>query len=338
MRATASTIFAIAGLTAATASADSLRLSSPVYTLTFGVDAPTPGFDPIDAEHIDFNAVYQSGGTFVPTYEPIGGLPAGTPANNSLIVNANSQINVPSGGFPSSFDFIGATPGESIWLIPQAAPSPFDRLWFGLGNEEVSPEARQELVSWSPNDPRLSPIELPWIEFRLRDVRAPSSAGEFSAYQSAGGNLTNWMATTNGIGDEDAIWVQEGAHGHYNFAFTEQGVWEIDLQVFTETNLERLAGDADLDGDVDLADFGRLRAGFGTFTDWSQGDFDGDGTVTLADFGLLRANFGQPSQIAALDAWYATVVPEPSAAAFAAGFLLLARRRRRDTAPVFRRH
>ncbi|MEM7806978.1 MAG: hypothetical protein AAF561_02570, partial [Planctomycetota bacterium] len=53
-----------------------------------------------------------------------------------------------------------------------------------------------------------------------------------------------------------------------------------------------VAGDADLDRDVDLADFGRLRAGFGSGSLWAEGDFNYDGTVNLADFGLLRANFG----------------------------------------------
>ncbi len=329
---------ALAATCVASASADPLRISSPVYTLTFGVEAETPGLTPIDAAHIDFNAVYQAGGTFEPVFEPIGGLPAGSPDLNSLVVNANTRIDVPTGGFGSSFDFIGATPGEAIWLLPQASPSPFDRLWLGLGNDEVSPAAEQELVDWNPNDPRVTSTLLPWMEFRLRDVRAPSADGDFSAYQAAGGSITPWMTTSNGIGPDDVVWVPEGGHSHFNFAFTEQGVWEVDLQVFTVADLDRLPGDANFDGIVNLADFGRLRAGFGEFNDWFNGDFTGDGIVNLADFGILRANFGQTAQLQVLDAWYATVIPEPSAATFAAGLLLLARRGRRDTASVFRRH
>ncbi|MEM1011807.1 MAG: hypothetical protein AAGI46_06255, partial [Planctomycetota bacterium] len=42
-------------------------------------------------------------------------------------------------------------------------------------------------------------------------------------------------------------------------------------------------GDADLDGDVDLADFGILRAGFGEAGTWVDADFDQDGDVDLAD-------------------------------------------------------
>ncbi|MEM1013263.1 MAG: Ig-like domain-containing protein, partial [Planctomycetota bacterium] len=55
-----------------------------------------------------------------------------------------------------------------------------------------------------------------------------------------------------------------------------------------------LSGDANRDRTVDLADFGILRANFGTSspTRFSEGDFNYDGTVDLADFGILRASFG----------------------------------------------
>ncbi|MEM1011481.1 MAG: PEP-CTERM sorting domain-containing protein [Planctomycetota bacterium] len=94
----------------------------------------------------------------------------------------------------------------------------------------------------------------------------------------------------------------------------------------------RLPGDANGDGTVDLADFGILRANFGADdTIFASGDFNADNTVDLADFGILRANFGSSAaaDIAAMDAWYATVVPEPTslAAVGLAGALILRRRR-----------
>jgi hypothetical protein len=53
-------------------------------------------------------------------------------------------------------------------------------------------------------------------------------------------------------------------------------------------------GDADLSGGVDLFDFNRLAANFGTTPRrWSQGDFDFDADVDLLDFNALALNFGQ---------------------------------------------
>jgi len=95
-----------------------------------------------------------------------------------------------------------------------------------------------------------------------------------------------------------------------------------------------LAGDANFDGEVDLADFGILRANFGSGPNDVRvpADFNLDGEVDLADFGILRANFGASvtaADLAAVDAWFASVVPEPATAGLlAVGGLTLLRRRR----------
>ncbi|MEL7238817.1 MAG: choice-of-anchor Q domain-containing protein, partial [Planctomycetota bacterium] len=53
----------------------------------------------------------------------------------------------------------------------------------------------------------------------------------------------------------------------------------------------RLAGDANLDGDVNLTDFLTLRSNFNLEGIFSDGDFNGDGDINLTDFLILRANF-----------------------------------------------
>lgn len=67
-------------------------------------------------------------------------------------------------------------------------------------------------------------------------------------------------------------------------------------------------GDADLDGDVDIADFSLLAASFNSAGAWRHGDFDNDGAVTLGDFASLAANFNAPAGRPAAS------VPEPAAA------------------------
>jgi hypothetical protein len=52
-----------------------------------------------------------------------------------------------------------------------------------------------------------------------------------------------------------------------------------------------IPGDADLDGDVDLADFAVLKSRFGSGTTRAEGDFSGDGRVDLVDFAILKVQF-----------------------------------------------
>ena len=51
-------------------------------------------------------------------------------------------------------------------------------------------------------------------------------------------------------------------------------------------------GDANMDGVVDLQDFGILKNNFSGGGGWGDADFNGDGIVDLQDFGLLKENFG----------------------------------------------
>jgi hypothetical protein len=82
-----------------------------------------------------------------------------------------------------------------------------------------------------------------------------------------------------------------------------------------------LPGDANLDGAVDLSDFGVLKLNFGrTGTQLADGDFDQNGRVDLSDFGLLKENFGRRGAAV-------LTVPEPAAVwlmSWAAGALALA--------------
>jgi hypothetical protein len=69
------------------------------------------------------------------------------------------------------------------------------------------------------------------------------------------------------------------------------------------------AGDANLDGLVDLQDFSLLKDNFGLTEGalWSQGDFNADGMVDLQDFGILKEHFGHTTGDNPI-----TAVPEPA--------------------------
>jgi hypothetical protein len=95
------------------------------------------------------------------------------------------------------------------------------------------------------------------------------------------------------------------------------------------------AGDATLDGVVNLADFNALASNFGqTGKLWHQGDFNYDSIVNLADFNLLASNFGfaalahnpTPQDWSTL----AAVVPEPTSLLLPSGVPALAGMARRS--------
>ena len=85
-----------------------------------------------------------------------------------------------------------------------------------------------------------------------------------------------------------------------------------------------VAGDADLDFDVDFGDFLLLSQGFGQEGDWASGDFDMNGTVGFADFLLLSNNFGRTSTSAA------NVQESTSSPLLLGSLFLLSTRRRRN--------
>jgi hypothetical protein len=65
-------------------------------------------------------------------------------------------------------------------------------------------------------------------------------------------------------------------------------------------------GDADLNKEVDFADFLALSDAFGGEGGWANGDFDGNGNVDFPDFLALSANFGRDADAAV------SAVPEPT--------------------------
>jgi hypothetical protein len=140
------------------------------------------------------------------------------------------------------------------------------------------------------------------------------------------GNGQNHQGGTfndNGTLVFQAIFTVEGG--------TRQGIFTANIP---------LVGDANLDKVVNFADFQSLERNFlATDATRAMGDLNGDLNVDFADFMLLYNHFGDrkggspvplpPSEQAALDAFAAAHVPEPSLALVALGATFLTRRKRR---------
>ncbi|MCG8507606.1 MAG: PEP-CTERM sorting domain-containing protein, partial [Rhodospirillales bacterium] len=109
---------------------------------------------------------------------------------------------------------------------------------------------------------------------------------------------------------------------------------DADATELIEVILQTVRGDANLDAMVDGQDFSLLKANFGGQAGWAGGDFNGDGSVDGQDFSLLKANFGfsasvTPAEIAELEAFSTSIIPEPaSLLLLSLGGTLMARPRR----------
>jgi glucose/arabinose dehydrogenase len=167
-------------------------------------------------------------------------------------------------------------------------------------------------------------------------------SGRVFALDLAGTEALDTAADFNNLEDLDLTFEDitglvfpGGAPQFQLSSFGEDADGELYVTTFdgnlTRLDFDTLAGDATYDLVVDLEDFTVLRNNFGRDDDvrFQDADFDANGVVDLADFTILRNNFGTSADVAVLDAWYATVVPEPMAAVvgFAIGGMLIQRRR-----------
>ena len=115
-----------------------------------------------------------------------------------------------------------------------------------------------------------------------------------------------------------------GAIGSGEMMFDLDGngaVEEEDRRIWVEDLLGTFFGDADLNKEVEFADFLSLSRNFSETGGWTEGDFDGSGDVQFADFLLLSSNFGKSATAVA-------AVPEPNAFILVlVGLVSLVRRR-----------
>ena len=77
-------------------------------------------------------------------------------------------------------------------------------------------------------------------------LKSSSGPGHFSIWQSGDEGPDLFMATADGVTDEDFAEILEGEHMHANFAFTERGVYEVTFEAVARLP----GGDLVASGDV----------------------------------------------------------------------------------------
>ena len=128
-------------------------------------------------------------------------------AASDIIIYAGAASTVV---LPEGFDLpgLGRSAGDTIWVLPwtQEDGIPF----LGTASEEL------DAGDWVGG-----------ITFTLGNVTSPGGNGEFALWRYGPfGNVIQDLSTVTG---PDSLTTITGSHDHFNWGFTEPGIWEIEL-------------------------------------------------------------------------------------------------------------
>lgn len=180
-----------------------------------GLPPAAQGFSVLTAGHADIGVGYEAG-----EFHPHWHLHEGTFVNGAPLPEEAefapdellAYVSDPSGARPpgSSWDFLGTPADSPLWVLP-AVEDPA-RPFIGVASEELEPTD--------------------WTSLHLRLVQfAGPAGGHFSLWQAdALGNPVVQMATSNGLDENDRFELAVGGHHHFNYGFTQPGLYELTLQ------------------------------------------------------------------------------------------------------------
>jgi surface-anchored protein len=202
-------------------------VTSAVQTVRFGIETNWPASTPLDDRHVDLAVYYCGGGGRVlwdANPPPVSEVFEADEAHG--YANENTRETMLSSLLPA-YAFLGADVGETFWNFNQNQFP--NELYLGVnayGDTSL-------LVEWDPNDPlRYADVPAKYILIELIAVRGPTN-GYFSVFQF-GTTPTLYMSSyENGIDPTDRIYYAPGGHDHFNFAFTQAGLYEVDFRLVT---------------------------------------------------------------------------------------------------------
>jgi surface-anchored protein len=171
-----------------------------------------------DRTRINIDIAYDDMGWHLSAFDDFSGDPY--EANEVLLyASAATRATVPD---DPEFAFLGAAPGSTVWVLPQAFNP--GKLSMSVTTEEI---ADGTFASYYESDPRVRHTAA-WVKLTLKDVRGP---GDMSVWQDDHfGHPVVWMATADGITDDDAIFIQLGLDADFTFAFTAPGLYHVKFQ------------------------------------------------------------------------------------------------------------
>jgi surface-anchored protein len=140
-------------------------------------------------------------------------------APDELIVTVGNITEARPAG--AGYSFIGVAAGTQVWSLPQTENIllPF----LGLGSEELD-----------------SGDFIGGLTLKLTGVSGP---GNFSLWDDNGGSPISVFATSDGVDGLDSIVLTPGDHAHYNWTFTQWGLYELTFEVSGTHALDGLSSD-----------------------------------------------------------------------------------------------
>ncbi|QDV44492.1 hypothetical protein Enr13x_43580 [Stieleria neptunia] len=154
----------------------------------------------------ELNLHFHFGGDTILDGAPVGGV-GGIEFNPSDAYVLVDDAAMYPGGAPGPISFLGLNTGDPVWILPQSntAGMPF----LGIATEE---------------------LEAPFTSASF-EMTGFSGPGQFALWQG-GFAPSVFMQTSDGIigGPGDTLSLPSvGSHDHYNWGFTQQGVYDIEL-------------------------------------------------------------------------------------------------------------
>jgi hypothetical protein len=185
--------------------------------------------------------------------------------------------------------------GQSATIVPRvlgASAVSTDELAIALDKTTGSPRDATQTTMLATRKTKDDPFGQP---VNLDDF------GLGSSFDRTWGYLGNAVLSANWPSDGSKLYFTAGKNAFFGQTLT---IYEATWNVYAD-------GDANLDDEVNFADFLILSENFGEAGAWRDGDFDGDGMVGFPDFLALSANFGEVGNASAAS------IPEPNAASIA---------------------
>ena len=235
-----------------------LSQSRPV-TLYFAVEHPLPDpniTQPIPAAHTDIAIPLRFSGWDIHYKTDHPAANTRIDADRAVFALGTAHRVAFSDSMSPSFSFIGAAANQTFWHYDQELPpAP------GFASQDMSTAEVNALCLWDPNDPPRANGLNRWLRVNLIDVRGPEG-GHVSMWQESGQTPRVFFSTFDGgITESDVFYIPARQHVHNSWAFTQPGLYEVDIQVSAYYHCDpALTADYNSDCNVNFDDFAILKS------------------------------------------------------------------------------